>query len=203
MTAPTRRAALTAALASASALAIPAVAIATAAPPDADAELIAITAEIQRLDAMGEEICATRVDPFTDAFLKIMDEGPVHGRNGSRAHCLQHRHGRDGAIRERNGLDDEADRLWARLMAIPAATSAGRAAKVRALLTHVCREDWREDWRGPGSKLDWPHEQARALLGEFAGSPRRSWRPSDRRPGGRRGALRAALSFCPLVSAAP
>ena len=73
--------------------------------------------------------------------------------------------GRDAAIKERNDLDDEADRLWARMMAIPAATQAGRAVKVRALLVHVCPE-----WRGPADDLDdWGKEQMRTLLGQFAG----------------------------------
>jgi hypothetical protein len=48
---------------------------------------------------------------------------------------------------------------------IAAATPAGRAAKVRALLAHVCPDTW----RGPSSDLDWEIQQARALLGEFAG----------------------------------
>jgi len=73
--------------------------------------------------------------------------------------------GRDAAIKERNDLDDEADRLWARMMAIPAATQAGRAAKVRALLMHVCADEW----RGPCDDLDWAIQEARALLGQFAG----------------------------------
>ena len=51
------------------------------------------------------------------------------------------------------------------MIAIPAATQAGRGAKVRALLTHVCPSEW----RGPAADLDWDKEQARALLGEFAG----------------------------------
>jgi hypothetical protein len=62
-------------------------------------------------------------------------------------------------------VDARTDRLFARMMAIPATTQAGRAAKVRALLVHVMGKDW----RGPGEPLDWPCEQARALLGEFAG----------------------------------
>jgi hypothetical protein len=73
--------------------------------------------------------------------------------------------GRDAGIKERNEIDSQADRLWARMMAIPAATPAGRSAKVRALLAHVCPE-----WRGPADDLDdWQKEQMRALLGELAG----------------------------------
>ena len=50
-------------------------------------------------------------------------------------------------------------------MAIPVATQAGRAGKVRALLVHVCCDDW----RGPASDLDWEKEQTPALLAQLAG----------------------------------
>ena len=72
--------------------------------------------------------------------------------------------GREAAIEERNELDVEIDRLWERMTTIPAATPAGRAAKVRALLAHV-----QPEWRGPKDDLDWAIGQTRALLGEFAG----------------------------------
>ncbi len=49
--------------------------------------------------------------------------------------------------------------------AIPATTQPGRAAKVRALLTHVMRTGW----RGPANEMDWDKEMARELLAEFAG----------------------------------
>jgi hypothetical protein len=32
---------------------------------------------------------------------------------------------------------------------------------------HVCRSD--PEWRGPAGDLDWDIQQARALLGQFAG----------------------------------
>ena len=44
-------------------------------------------------------------------------------------------------------------------------TQPGRAAKVRALIIHVLRTEW----RGPGRDLDWEIEMPRKLLGEFAG----------------------------------
>ena len=50
-------------------------------------------------------------------------------------------------------------------MAIPAATQAGCAAKVRTLITYVMQSDW----CGPAASLDWDKEMARALLGVFAG----------------------------------
>jgi len=58
--------------------------------------------------------------------------------------------GREAAIEEQAEVDARADRLFARMMANPATTQAGRAAKVRALLVHVMGEDW----RGPGDPLD-------------------------------------------------
>jgi hypothetical protein len=72
MTAPTRRAALTA-LASASALALPAVAAAVASP-DADAEILALAAEIERLCSLGEEIYAKGVYPFQETFQNLLDD---------------------------------------------------------------------------------------------------------------------------------
>ena len=51
------------------------------------------------------------------------------------------------------------------MQALPALTLAGKAAKVRALLVHVMGVDW----RGPVDEMDWGRDQARTLLGEFAG----------------------------------
>ena len=59
----------------------------------------------------------------------------------------------------------ETDRLFDRMMSLPATTQAGRAAKVRALLAHVMPDSW----RGAAKELDQDNEMARALLGEFAG----------------------------------
>src|SRR5271170_4291508 len=167
MSSTTRRAALTA-LASASALALPAVAIAATAAPDADAELFALAAEIKRLCALGGEIYATRVDPFEEKFNNLLDGALLtvkHDRTKwDEAFAYSRQVGREAAIKEVAVLDGQADRLWARMMAIPAATPAGRAAKVRALLAHVCPE-----WRGPADGLDdWQKEQIRALLGQLA-----------------------------------
>jgi len=165
MTAHTRRDAL-GALAGASALALPAVAIAAVSPAGDDSELIALAAEIQRLCAQGEEVYAKGIAPFNETVY-----GFVHSTSGSpeaaldEAFAYSHKVGREAAIKERADIDEQADRLWTRMMAIPASTQAGRAAKVRALLTHVCSE-----WRGPASDVDnWQIEQVRALLGEFAG----------------------------------
>jgi hypothetical protein len=72
--------------------------------------------------------------------------------------------GRDAALKERADLDEQADRPWKQMMAIPAASQAGRAAKVHALI-HVCASEW----RGACDDLDWKEDQARALLGQFAG----------------------------------
>lgn len=42
---------------------------------------------------------------------------------------------------------------------------AGKAAKVRALIVHICPTNW----RGPGRDLDWDISEPRRLLSEFAG----------------------------------
>ena len=163
MTAPTRRAALTA-LASVPALALPAAAIAAPSTPSGnDADLIALAAEIDRLLALGEDIYAKGVDPFEESFQSLMKEALDARRRDStdfeerweKAWAYSRESGRDAAIKERNEIDSH----------IPASTQAGRAAKVRALLTHVCPSEW----RGPTGPLDWEIQETRALLGEFAG----------------------------------
>ena len=73
--------------------------------------------------------------------------------------------GRETAVDDQHAVDDQADVAFKRTMAIPCTTQAGRAAKVRALIIHVVRDEW----RGPDSELDWDKSVARALLGEFAG----------------------------------
>jgi hypothetical protein len=172
MTAPTRRAALGSILAAGAVASVPAAA-AIASSAHADTELIALAAEIERLCSWGEVIYAKGVDPFQETFQSLLDDAvpairrdPAAWKEHSSKACAYSRDvGRDAAIKERDKLDDEADRLWARVMAIPAATPAGRAAKVRAFLVHVCVNDW----RGPACDLDWDKEQARALLGQFSG----------------------------------
>jgi hypothetical protein len=152
-----------AAIPASSALALTAVA-ATAAP-EGDAELVALAAEIDRLCAVGKEIYARGFDPFEETFQCLLRDGPgPFKERATLAFAYSREIGRDAAIEERNELDVEVDRLWIRMTTIPAATPAGRAAKVRALLMHVCADGW----RGAASDLDWDKEQARALLGEFA-----------------------------------
>jgi hypothetical protein len=165
MTATTRRAAL-GALASAPALALPAVAMAAVLPSGDDAELISLAAEIERLRTLGKEIYAERAAPFDETFQNIFRNAT--GSDDERlaaAFAYSREIGRDAAIEEQAEIDEQADRLWKRMMAIPAATQAGRAAKVGALLVHVCTKHW----RGPADDLDWDKRQTRALLGQFAG----------------------------------
>jgi hypothetical protein len=132
-------------------------------------ELIALAAEIERLCALGEEIYAKGVDPFEETFQKLLEESLSAAGRGELgewpAFVYSREVGREAAIKERNELDKQAGLFRDQMMAIPAATQAGRAAKVRALLTHVCPE-----WCGPADDLDdWQNEQVRALLGQFAG----------------------------------
>ena len=146
MSAPkTRRAAL-AALASVSALAIPVVAIAATAS-DGSAEIIALSAEILRRDGLATPERA-RIELLLEQFDGRPHESPHWDTFGDLEEC-----------------EEETNLLFDRMMAIPAATQAARAAKVRAFLVYVeCN-----NWRGPADPLDWQDKQARALLGEFAG----------------------------------
>lgn len=167
MSTTTRRAALTA-LASVSALALPpAAAMAAAASPNADAKIIALAAEIERLSALAKAIQAERVDPFSETFHEIMDRWNPGGMKVSydQAFAYSREVGREAAIKEQTEVDQQAIRLWEQMMAIPAATQAGKIAKVRTLLTFVHTEEW----RGAAVDLDWEIEHTRALLGEFAG----------------------------------
>jgi hypothetical protein len=169
MTTPSKRAFLRGAIAAAvipagAALALPAVTVAAA--PESDVELVALAAEIDRLCAVGKESYAKGFDPFEETFQRIVRDGPgPFKERAARAFAYSDEVGRDAAIEEREELDLEIDRLWIRMTTIAAATPAGKAAKVRALLTHVCHDEW----RGPSNDLDWEIQQARALLGEFAG----------------------------------
>jgi hypothetical protein len=58
-----------------------------------------------------------------------------------------------------------ADRLFKRMMAVPATTQPGRAAKVRALLVLVMGDEW----RGDREALDSSGEMGRALLASSPG----------------------------------
>jgi len=151
---------------------VPAVASAVI-PEDADAELIALADEIRRIGALRDEIQATRIDPYEEKFSDLIQDAAraAHSEPGrwkeisAPAWDYSRETGRTAAAEELEGLNEQADRVWRRMVAIPAATQVGRAAKVRVLLTHVCGSNC----RGDASDLDWDIEQTRALLGEFAG----------------------------------
>jgi hypothetical protein len=156
---------LAAAAAAAAALIVPAVAVA-AASAELDAEIIALSAEILRRAAEAEHFQETRIDLFQEEFDRIAHSpGQVTDASLDEAFAFSRKVGREDAIRELQDFDEVTDRLFKRLMSIPAKTQPGRAAKVRALLVHVSKSEW----PGPASELDWDKEMTRALLGEFAG----------------------------------
>jgi hypothetical protein len=73
-------------------------------------------------------------------------------------------------IGEANRLLEQAHDLFDRMMSIPTATKAGRAAKVRALLLHVMPNNSDHGiWRGPSDELEYDNRACRQLLAEFAG----------------------------------
>ena len=158
----TRRAAL-GAVASVSALAVP---FALTPSIDPDAELLALSGEVLRMSAMASELDASRIQPFDEKFELLIHDRPREWEvRWADASAWNRKTGRGAAIEELGDLDKEIDQVFRRMMAIPATTQPGRAAKVRVLLVHVMRDEW----RGPAGPLDWEKEQARALLGEFAG----------------------------------
>jgi hypothetical protein len=134
-----------------------------------DAEIIALSAEVLRLNEVADEITETRIEPFTEQFMDILDPHKEGARDwdtrAKAAWGYSREVGRCAAIEEVEKVDEQADAVFKRMLAIPCTTQAGRAAKVRAFLIHVGRSDW----RGPDGPLEWPESQARALLGEFAG----------------------------------
>ena len=138
---------------------LPAIAMA-ASPKGDDAELLAMEVEIMRLRGLAKAICAEKVDPFEDEFHTHMRQSGYDA-----AWAFARSYGRDDAIDEAETFHIPADQLCERLMATPALTQAGRAAKVRVLLVDILGDDW----RGPDSELDWHKSMARALFGEFAG----------------------------------
>ena len=124
-----------------------------------DLELLALEAEIGRLGAMAKEIRTTRVEPFDDAWHALVLTDFTAARTFGRES------GREKAVVEIQEVDGKGAQLFARMIALPAQTQAGRAAKVRTLLSYAAGDDW----RGPSADLDWEIEAARKLLGEFAG----------------------------------
>jgi hypothetical protein len=113
----------------------------------------------RRLNDAAKAIQARRVEPFEDEFLALATT------NWKAACAFGDASGRDAAIEEVNALDEQNDVLFRQMMSIPATTQPGRAAKVRALMVHALGDEW----RGPSCDLDWEKEEARKLLGEFAG----------------------------------
>jgi hypothetical protein len=149
----------------AGALAIPAAALASI-PADPDAEIIALSVEIVRRTDEAAAIQETHIDPFQERFFEILND-----RSKSRevackeAFAFSRECGRTHAIGVLDDFDSATTRLFERLVAIPAATQPGRAAKVRALICHGIGNAW----RGPAIKLDPRDRMARDVLGQLAG----------------------------------
>jgi hypothetical protein len=158
-----RRAALRSIFAASAVLAVPA---AAQADTGDDADLLALSAEILRRCAEAEKFDAEQIEPHEARFEEILDDEtqPFEVRFAA-AWAFSDDVGRTAAIDALGEIEQATDRLFDRMMAIPATTQPGRAAKVRALLVHIMRGEW----RGPSGPLDWEKAQARALLGEFAG----------------------------------
>jgi hypothetical protein len=108
---------------------------------------LAVEAEIMRLRGLARAIYAEKVEPFGDEFHALMRVGGCEA-----AWAFARTHGRDAAITEAEPFHLSADRLCERLMATPALTQAGRAAKVRVEAqahNRNCQEAAPERRRGP------------------------------------------------------
>jgi hypothetical protein len=165
---PSRRAALRL-FAFAPALAImPAVAMAKSSV-GGDREILALSAEIQRIAAAADDISVQRALPFQEKFEDIL-RGPdpldhsTWDERSAAASAYSRETGHEDACYEADQLDGQAGDLFQEMMAIPATTQAGRAAKVRAFIVHTGRS-----WRGDSDNLGYDHDMARTLLGDFAG----------------------------------
>lgn len=130
-----------------------------------DDEILALAAEVVRLNGVSDGIDDDRIEPFEEEFQRLLHTPRVSDLSLASAFEFSRQVGRADAIEEVEKVDAEADVVFRRMMAIPCTTLAGRAAKVRAFLVHVGRSDW----RGDSKDLDWREEMARALLAEFAG----------------------------------
>jgi hypothetical protein len=145
-----------------------------------DAELFALEAEITRLHEEIDNITEARIDPHQeefdrllttpateqDRFMERLFGRPCATAEGYKAaSAFSDAVDRESAIEEVEAIHEKLGPLATSLMAMPAETSAGRAAKVRVLLACVARDKW----HGPGSDLDWEIDCARLLLGEYAG----------------------------------
>jgi hypothetical protein len=165
MTEPLNRRDAIGRMAAAASLALPVAAVA-AAPSVPDGEIIALSAEIMRRSVEANRLQETRIDPFQEHFEDLIhDASRPWDIRAREAFAYSRETGRESAIGELERFEENTTRLFRRMMAIPATTQTGRAAKVRALLVHVSRSEW----RGPAIELDWDKEMTRALLGEFAG----------------------------------
>ena len=133
-----------------------------------------------RLTEQRESIAEARIKPYEEEFYRLLKTpytendrwiervlGPSATKEGYKAaQAFSEAVGRDAAMEEAEALFLKADPLIAALIGTPAKTTAGRAAKVRVLLTCVYAK---EEWRGPASELNWEIELTRQVLGEFAG----------------------------------
>ncbi len=112
--------------------------------PSNDAETIALSTDVLRLNQVADEIFDARIAPFEDQFMALLDpENSVTDwdTRAAAAWGYSRECGREAAIDDQRKIDDQADAAFNRMMAIPCATTAGRVAKVRALLAHVMRDE--------------------------------------------------------------
>ncbi|MFZ2104819.1 MAG: hypothetical protein WAV18_05425 [Roseiarcus sp.] len=134
---------------------------ALAAPHGDDAEILALSAEVIRRSGVADDL-NERIEPIESQrwIQEGLREDLTVEELWARTTAWSYATGREDAIKTLQNFDEETDRIYYRMMAIPATTQPARAAKVRALLIHVMGNEW----RSPDSELDWNIAQARNSL---------------------------------------
>lgn len=133
------------------------------APVQPDIDLHSAIEQITSLYDRINEISSSSIDPYDGAYVDL-----ILAKRYAEANEFSKQTGHFAAGELVEELFLQADRLFEKLIATPAQTQAGRAAKVTALLRHVMQSK-DQNWRGPSDDLHWDVALCRALLAEYAG----------------------------------
>jgi len=117
--------------------AAPALAILPAAPlaasprgSDADGEILALSSEVLGRCAAADQFMSERIWPFDGQFEHLVHDDPRPAEERiEAAFAYSVETGRDAAIGELADFEEETDRIFRRMMAIPATTQPGRAGR--------------------------------------------------------------------------
>lgn len=137
---------------------------AAAVPASDDRDLLNLCADVIRLRNEADLIEVTRVWPHDDEVERILCGDETRRERIDAAESYSIRSGHRAAGNEVSALLARADVLLEQMLAIPAITPAGRAAKVEALLAHLDEPEWRQ----ADDEAPWEFRALRSLLHELA-----------------------------------